>query len=119
MSVQFLEHNGIKQFAILPVDEYMYLIEKAEMLDDIKAFDDAININDELIPSEVAEKLINGENKIKVWREYRQLSQIELANRSEIPEASIAKLETGMLNASAIQLEKIAEILNLEQDDLV
>jgi len=43
------------------------LLEKAEMLDDIKAYDEAIVSDDELVPSEVVDRLIAGENKISAF----------------------------------------------------
>ena len=62
MKVQFIEQNGAKQYAIVPVDTYALLLEKAEMLDDIKAYDEAMASDDELIPCEVVDLLLAGEN---------------------------------------------------------
>jgi hypothetical protein len=50
MNVQFIEHNGKKQYAIIPVEAFSELLEKAEMLDDIQAYDKAMAIDNELIP---------------------------------------------------------------------
>lgn len=36
MNIQFVEHNNQRQYAIVPVELYAELVEKAEMLDDIK-----------------------------------------------------------------------------------
>ncbi|MEI6270437.1 MAG: hypothetical protein WCP01_16295 [Methylococcaceae bacterium] len=74
MNVQFIEQNGTRQYAIVPVDTYALLLEKAEMLDDIKAYDEAMAGDDELVPGAVVIRLIAGENKIKVWREHRGIS---------------------------------------------
>jgi DNA-binding XRE family transcriptional regulator len=119
MNVQFIEQNGTRQYAILTVDTYTLLLEKAEMLDDIKAYDEAIASDDEFIPSEVVERLIAGENKIKVWREYRGISQVELAGKVSMAQASIAQMEVGKRVGSISTLKRIADALNIDLDDLV
>ena len=52
-------------------------------LSDVRAYDRAKQRlaagEDELIPAEVANRLIDGENKIRVWREYRGMFGKELA----------------------------------------
>ena len=119
MNVQFIEQNGVRQYAIVPVDTYVLLLEKAEMLDDIKAYDEAMSSDDELIPGEVVDRLLAGENKIKVWREYRQLSQTALAEQSGMAQATIAQMEGGKRAGSVATLKKIAKALRLDLDDLV
>ena len=120
MNVQFIEQNGTKQYAIVPADTYALLLEKAEMFDDIKAYDEAMaNDNEELIPAEIVYRLLGGENKIKVWREYRNMSQTDLAGRSGVAQAAIAQMEGGKRTGSIASLKKIAEALSLDLDDLV
>jgi DNA-binding XRE family transcriptional regulator len=119
MNVQFIEQNGLRQYAIVPADTYALLLEKAEMLDDIKAYDEALASDDELIPSEVVNRLIDGENKIKVWREYRGMSQAVLADKACIAQATVAQMEGGKRVGSIAVIKKIAEVLNVDLDDLV
>ncbi len=123
MNVQFIEQNGTRQYAIVPVDTYALLLEKAEMLDDIKAYDEAMAercsaFDDELVPGEIVNRLIAGENKIKVWREYRGISQATLAEKANMAQASIAQMEGGKRIGSVATLKKIAEALKLDLDDL-
>lgn len=117
MSVQFIEQNGHKQYAVVPVDLYETLLEKAEMLDDIKAYDEAIKRDEECIPADVVYRLLD-ENKIRVWREYRGLTQSELAKQSGLAQATIAQIEGGKRTGSIAVLKKIAEALRLDLDDL-
>lgn len=117
MTVQFIESNGQRQYAVVPIDIYNDLLEKAELLEDVAAYERS-KLDDELVPSEVAYLLIDGENKIKVWREYRQMTQAELAERCGMAQATIAQMEGGKRIGSAAALKKIAMALGLDLDDL-
>ena len=119
MSVQFIEQNGQKQYAVVPVADYEKLLEKAEMLDDIKSYDQAMANDEELVPAEVVYRLIDGENKIKVWREHRGMTQTTLAECCHMAQASIAQIENGKRTGTLAVLKKIAEALSLDLDDLV
>ena len=98
---------------------YNNLLEKAEWLEDAVAYEKAKHDDDELVPSDVVKRLLSGENKIKVWREYRALSQLELAKLSGMELASIAQMEGGKRTGSVLAFKKVAEALQLDLDDLV
>ena len=56
MKAQIIEKDGRPEFAVLPYEEYVRLIEEAEMLQDIGDYDaakGALERDEELIPSEV------------------------------------------------------------------
>ena len=121
MSAQIIEIGG-QQAAVLPVAEYQSLLEKAEMLNDVSAYDKAkarlASGNDELVPAEIAESLLDGENPIKVWRKYRKLSQNQLADAAGISQAYLAQIETGKREGGISVYQTIAEILSVDLDDL-
>ncbi|MGB1110970.1 MAG: helix-turn-helix domain-containing protein, partial [Gammaproteobacteria bacterium] len=93
MSAQFIEIDG-KQAVVLSADDYRVLREKAEMLDDVVAFDSAKaaldSAEDELVPADVVHDLLDGENPIRVWRKHRGLSQVALAQKIGISQAYLA-----------------------------
>ncbi len=119
MSVQFIENNGQRQYAVVPMHIYTDLLEKAELLEDVAAYEKAKLDDDELVPSDVAYRLVDGENKIKVWREYRKMTQIELSKQCGMAQATIAQMESGKHTGSVASLKKIAAALRLDLDDLV
>ncbi len=119
MNVQFIENNGQPEYAVIPVKHYHILLEKAEMLDDVKAFDIAIKQDEESIPAGVVSQLLEGENKIKVWRNYRALTQSELANKTGLAQATVAQIESGKRQGSVGVLKKIADALSVDLDDLI
>ena len=56
MSVQVIQKNGKPEWAVLPYEEYERLVEEAEMLQDVRAYDEAkkaVAAGEELVPSEV------------------------------------------------------------------
>jgi DNA-binding XRE family transcriptional regulator len=119
MNVQFIEHNGQPQYAVIPAELYEELLEKAEMLDDIKAYDEALAADDELIPADIVYRILDGENKVKVWREFRGLTQAALAEIAGVGQAQVAQIESGKRRGSIAVLKRLAEALKVDLDDLV
>lgn len=89
--------------------------EELEDLLDEAAFD--AGADQETVPLDVAKQLLAG-NPIKVWRNYRGLTQEALAERAGISQPMIVALEKGERVGSVDTLKKIAEILNVNVDDL-
>ena len=121
-NIQLIERDGKPEWAVLPYDEYLKLLEQAEMLEDIRDYDIAKaeleNGEDELIPSEVVEALLDGENPIKVWREYRGQTQQQLADTVGISKPYLSQIETGKRKGTVDILSTIAKALNVSLDDL-
>jgi DNA-binding XRE family transcriptional regulator len=74
---------------------------------------------DELIPLELIERRIAGENRTKIWREHRGLTQEALAKRSEVSRPMIAAIESGHKTGGVGTLKKLAVALGVDVDDLV
>ena len=71
----------------------------------------------EFVPGEVVDRLINGENPVRVWREYRGMGVGELADAAGVSAACLSDIENGK-KPSRQALERIAELLRLDVDDL-
>src|SRR5713101_8062924 len=97
MRVETLTRKG-KEFAVIPVKALQRLMEDAEMLADVKAYDAAKarldDGEDELIPLEMTERRLRGEPALRVWREHRKLTQERLAKKAKVSRALIAAIET-------------------------
>jgi DNA-binding XRE family transcriptional regulator len=123
MSVQIIERNGKPEWAVVPYEVYLRLVEQAEMLQDIHDYDSvkaALEHGDEeLVPSQIVYTILDGENPIKVWRDYRGLSQQELAETVGISVPYLSQLETGKRKGSLVVLAKIAKALGVPLDDIV
>jgi DNA-binding XRE family transcriptional regulator len=122
MSAQFIEIEG-KQVVVIPADDYRILLEKAEMLDDVAAYDRAKAAlaagDDELVPALVANAILDGENPIRVWRQHRDMSQVQLAEAAGISQAYLAQIETGKREGTLSLYRSLAEALGVDLEDLV
>jgi DNA-binding XRE family transcriptional regulator len=122
MKPQVIKKNGKPEYAVIPYDEYRRLVEDAEMLADVRDFDTArkalVAGDEELIPAEVVDRLLDGGNPVRVWREYRGLSAADLAKACSVTAAAISQIESGKRKSSVILLKKIARILKVDLDTL-
>ncbi|MFN2154399.1 MAG: helix-turn-helix domain-containing protein, partial [Anaerolineae bacterium] len=98
------------------------LVEAAEMLRDVRAYDEAkqaIAEGEELVPSEVTYAIMDGAHPIRVWREHRGLTQQQLAKAAGISVPYLSQIESGKRQGSAEVLAAIAKELGLSLDDIV
>ena len=75
--------------------------------------------DDELVPSEVIYAILDGENPIKIWREYRGLSKPDMAERVGISVPYLSQLETNKRKGSLNVLMAIAKVLRVSLDHIV
>lgn len=121
--IQLILKEGQPEYAILPYNLYLQLVEDAEMLQDIRDFDEIMariaSGEEELIPAHVPYAIIDGKNPVKVWRDYRGMSQQELAQAAGISTSYLSQIETGKRVGKTAVLQAIARALNLTLDDVV
>jgi DNA-binding Xre family transcriptional regulator len=119
---QFKSPSG-DEMVVLSRSEYDALVEAAEMLADVAAYDRAkarIAVGeDEMIPAEFVYRMMDGESPLRVWREYRKLSAKDLAAQVGISTAYLSEMETGKKEGSLSVLKAIASVLAVDLDDLV
>jgi len=119
MRAQFIERENEPEWAVVPYQEYLELVEAREMLDDVAAFDAAVRAEEELVPHEVVRRLVSGEPPLRVWREVRGLSPETLARRAEIGTAYLGQLESGKRTGSTRVLAALARALDVGIEDLL
>ena len=98
--------------------EYDRLVADSEMLTDIAAFDAGVAEAGEGMPMDVFTRVINGENPVRVIREWRGLAQAELARRAGLHRVQVHDVETGKSRGSVDTLKAIAAALNVSLDDV-
>jgi DNA-binding XRE family transcriptional regulator len=121
MRIEMITRKG-KEFAVIPVEDLQKLMDDAEMLADVKAYDAAKarleDGDDELVPLEITERRLAGESTVKIWREYRKLTQEQLAKKSKVSREMIAAMESGRKAGAIGTLKKLATALNVDLETL-
>jgi len=106
-------------FAILPYHEYETIVRTLEDIEDLEIIQLHESDKSEKFPLELIEKIASGENPIKAYREYRNLTQGALANKAKISKQYISQLETGQKKGSIRILKIISKLLKVDLDDLI
>ena len=122
MNIQTINRDGKPEYVVLPWADYQALLEAAEDAID-SAFLDAFRNKlasgeDETVPAAVLDALLAGANPVKVWREYRGLTQDALAAQAGISKAYLCQIETGKREGAIKTLRAIATALGVTVDDL-
>src|SRR5271157_157771 len=98
------------------------VMEDAEMLADVKAYDAAKarleDGSDELIPLEITERRLRGEPALRVWREHRKLTQEQLAKKAKASRALIAAIETKRKAGSVRTWKRLGAVLDVSWEQL-
>ena len=122
MTVQVIKQGEKPEWAVVPYREYLELLEKAEMLQDVQDYDSAKMAleegKEELLPESFVNELLAGANPVKVWREYRGLTQKVLAGAAGISVPYLSQLESGKRKGSLEVLSSIAAELGVTLDDI-
>ena len=73
----------MNEMVIIPKVEYLRLKALEEDMSDLHSATEILDRikagTEDLIPSSVVDRLLDGEPPLRVWREHRELSQAELA----------------------------------------
>ena len=73
----------------------------------------------ESFPSEVVDRLLAGQNPVRVYRSHRGMTQSQLAAAAGINTVYLSQIETGKRTGSAKTLATLANALNVTVDDLL
>lgn len=116
-----LDEGGNPAFAVIEWREYERLIATGgeASLTDEEMYDRAKAENEESFPIDVADRLLAGENAVRVYRDYRGLTQKQLAKAAGINAIYLSQIETGRRTGSAQTLAAIATALGVDVDDLL
>ena len=121
MRIETIIRKG-KEFAVIPAKALQKLMEDAETLADVKAYDAAKARlqagEDELIPLEITERRLRGEPALRIWRDHRKFTQEQLAKKSKVSRALIAAIETNRKAGSVSTWKKLGVALNVSWEQL-
>lgn len=125
--VQFIHTPGGGDLAVLPRTEYERLVAlAAEAQEDAAASRIVRNSTralkegrEVLLPKAVADRLANGDNAVRVIREWRDMVQGELAVAVGISQNYLSEIETGHRKGPAELQKKLARALGVPVDLLI
>ena len=89
------------------------------IISDEALYDQAKAVGGELFPAEIADRLLAGENPIRVYRSHRGMTQKRLAEAAGINPVYLSQIETGKRAGSLGTLAAIAKALEVEPGDLM
>ena len=119
IDAQFIYNDqGAPTHAIIRYADFQTLTGEAaltdeELYDAAKAADDGTRLS-----SDMVSRLIEGENPIKVWREFRKMTQEGLATACGVTPEYVGMVERGTRHASRKLVSRMAEALDCDRDDL-
>ena len=118
-TIQFIERNGKREYAVVPMELFAWLMRAAESLDDVALFDAAKAADDGFwVPGAVAHAILDGTHPVKAWREYREIGQDALAEKAGISKAYLSQIETGKRTGVAKTLKALASALGVTINEL-
>jgi DNA-binding XRE family transcriptional regulator len=112
--IQRIEIEG-KTYVLLSEEDYEDLVDGLEasaVLADIAA-------GQEVWPLDIVEARANGENPLRVFRNYRKMSVSDLAAAAGISQPYLSEIESGKKTGSVDVLKRIAAALKVDLDDIV
>ena len=122
MNAEILTIKGEK-FAVIPLALYeqcLKAMEDAKDIADAKEIEARIARGEgEYYPSELVDAIIDGVNPVKVFREYRGLTQEALAAKIDKSVELIRKIENGKSEGSISTIKAIADVLSVDISLLV
>ena len=121
--VQKIVSPGGEAMVVLPEADYERLCEIAEDHADSAAanrvLDDIAAGREEFVPAEFANRILEGESPVRVYREWRGLTGQELAERIGVSQGYLSQIETGKRQGKIGAYRAIADALGASVDDLI
>ena len=125
MSVRF-QKTPRGEVAILPRKDYELLVAKASEADEdaatariVARTRKEIAAGGPLLPKEMVDRMANGENPVRVLREWRDVTQMHLSFKTNLSQGYISDIENGRRTGTAAALRLIAAVLKVPLDLLV
>jgi ribosome-binding protein aMBF1 (putative translation factor) len=114
------------EVAILPRKDYELLVAKASEADEdagtariVARARKEVSGGVPLLPKGVIDRIANGENAIRVLREWRDVTQMYLSSKTNLSQGHISDIENGRRVGTAAALRLIANVLDVPLDLLV
>src|SRR6266516_4330935 len=125
MSVRY-QKTPRGEVAILPKKEYELLVAKAAEADEdtgtarvVARARKEIASGGPLLPKDIVDRLADGENAVRVLREWRDITQMYLSFKTNLSQGYISDIENGRRTGTTAALRLVANVLRVPLDLLV
>lgn len=125
MTVRF-QKTPRGEVAILPRKDYELLVARASEADEdagsariVSRTRKEISGGAPLLPKDVVDRVANGQNPVRVLREWRDITQMHLSFKTNLSQGHISDIENGRRTGTAGALRLIANVLEVPLDLLV
>jgi DNA-binding XRE family transcriptional regulator len=106
--IQTIMQDGKPAFVVIPFDEYVRLFPEASFIPEGNP-----------IPPEVVGLTIKKRYPlVRAWREYKKLTQTDVAARMGITQAALSQMEAGEKRLRKATLEKLAKAIGIGVEQL-
>lgn len=110
--------DGAPLFVLVPVAEYETLKQVKDAANELSRARAALAEQLGGAPATVAHRIADGENPVRVWREFRGLKAVALARAAGISPAYLSEIETGKKDGTFRTMAAVARVLGVSLDDL-
>ncbi|KGU99608.1 helix-turn-helix domain-containing protein [Burkholderia pseudomallei] len=118
--VQFIEQDGHRAFAVVPIELWDRVKDLIEDLEDDALFAQAKASDDgHRIPAAVLDAELAGDHPVRAWRTHRRMTQDALAAAAGISKPYLSQIETRQRVGTRDVLAKIASVLTVPLDALI
>ncbi len=107
---------NMNEMVTIPRAEYEALLAAREDLEDITVYDQAKAKGGVSIPDEYVGRILDGESPVRAIRDWRGMTQQQLAEASGVNRIQIVNIESGKRSGSVATLKRIAEALAIDLD---
>lgn len=112
-----------EEMVVLSRADYDHLVDAADTAADIAAANEVMRRvaagEDEFVPSDLADAILDGQNKVKAWRRHRKMTLEQLARTAGVSKSYLSQIENGHRVGAVDKLKGIADALKLSIDDLL
>lgn len=121
MTVQILEIGG-RDMAVLPKADYERLLALVEDQGDRNAAEQAEVRRaggEDYLPVDMVDRLLAGENALRLWRTHRKLTLDALGKRAGVGKSVLSELENGRYQGKPALWRRLANALDVTVDDIL
>lgn len=118
MKAQTITTPAGERLVMLPEAEFVALVDAADRMAVASFHRKLAEGDEELVPAAIVDRIMGGENRLKVWREHRGLTQDDLAREAGVRQDMLSGIESGQEDGTVETLRKVAMALHVTLDDL-